>query len=63
MQYNDPVVTLLAGAVAGCCSRTATAPLDRVKVIVQVGHLFTAALLRRGAAAGNRSKPRVDRGI
>jgi len=34
-QYNDPVVTLLAGALAGCCSRTATAPLDRVKVIVQ----------------------------
>ena len=27
---------LLAGGVAGCISRTATAPLDRIKIYVQV---------------------------
>lgn len=28
----------MAGAVAGAVSRTATAPLDRLKVILQVQH-------------------------
>lgn len=30
--------TLLCGFVAGCVSRTSTAPLDRVKILVQEGH-------------------------
>lgn len=32
---------LVAGAMAGAVSRTGTAPLDRLKVFLQVGH-FTA---------------------
>ena len=30
---------LVAGAMAGAVSRTGTAPLDRLKVFLQVGHL------------------------
>lgn len=31
---------LVAGAAAGAVSRTGTAPLDRMKVFMQVGHCF-----------------------
>ncbi len=34
---------LVAGAMAGAVSRTGTAPLDRLKVFLQVGH-FAAAI-------------------
>ncbi|CBH10452.1 mitochondrial carrier protein, putative [Trypanosoma brucei gambiense DAL972] len=33
--------TFVAGGVAGACSRTLTAPLDRIKIIVQEGHLVS----------------------
>ncbi|KAH9577519.1 Mitochondrial substrate/solute carrier [Trypanosoma melophagium] len=35
--------TFFAGGFAGACSRTLTAPLDRIKVIVQEGHLVTGS--------------------
>ncbi|CCD12865.1 unnamed protein product [Trypanosoma congolense IL3000] len=34
--------TFVAGGVAGACSRTLTAPLDRIKIIVQEGHLVNS---------------------
>ncbi|ORC93705.1 putative ADP,ATP carrier protein 1, mitochondrial precursor, putative,ADP/ATP translocase 1 [Trypanosoma theileri] len=35
--------TFFAGGFAGACSRTLTAPLDRIKIIVQEGHLVTGS--------------------
>lgn len=37
--WRSTVSTFIAGAFAGTISRTVTAPLDRVKIIVQEGHL------------------------
>eukprot|EP00796_Vickermania_ingenoplastis_P007333 gene7333-5167_t len=37
--WHSTVSTFIAGAVAGSASRTLTAPLDRVKIIVQEGYL------------------------
>lgn len=36
---------LLAGGVAGAVSRTGTAPLDRLKVMMQVGKTFKSFLI------------------
>lgn len=36
------VATFIAGGVAGAVSRTSTAPLDRIKIIVQEGYLVQA---------------------
>ncbi|RNF18744.1 ADP/ATP mitochondrial carrier protein [Trypanosoma conorhini] len=40
------LATFFAGGVAGACSRTLTAPLDRIKIIVQEGHLVTGSYQR-----------------
>ncbi|KAF5224280.1 hypothetical protein ECC02_002536 [Trypanosoma cruzi] len=40
------LATFFAGGVAGACSRTLTAPLDRIKIIVQEGHLVTGPYQR-----------------
>ncbi|RNE99540.1 ADP/ATP mitochondrial carrier protein [Trypanosoma rangeli] len=40
------LATFFAGGVAGACSRSLTAPLDRIKIIVQEGHLVTGPYQR-----------------
>lgn len=40
--WNSTIATFIAGGVAGAASRTLTAPLDRIKLIVQEGHLVQA---------------------
>ena len=43
---NDPLKHLMAGAVAGVVSRTTTAPLDRLKIYLQVNGLGQFGSLR-----------------
>lgn len=40
--WYSTMATFVAGGVAGAASRTLTAPLDRVKIIVQEGYLINA---------------------
>ncbi|KAG8349001.1 putative Mitochondrial carrier protein [Trypanosoma vivax] len=40
--WYTAAATSVAGGVAGACSRTLTAPLDRIKIIVQEGHLVAS---------------------
>lgn len=40
--WYSTIATFIAGGVAGAASRTLTAPLDRIKLIVQEGHLTQA---------------------
>lgn len=40
--WRSNLATFTAGAIAGGCSRTLTAPLDRVKILVQEGHLVNS---------------------
>ncbi|CCW60704.1 unnamed protein product [Phytomonas sp. EM1] len=41
--WYSNVATFIAGGVAGAASRTLTAPLDRIKLILQEGHLVEAS--------------------
>lgn len=38
--WYSALATFAAGGLAGAASRTLTAPLDRIKIIVQEGHLI-----------------------
>ncbi|CAJ1992665.1 mitochondrial carrier protein / MCP6 [Leishmania donovani] len=40
--WYSSIATFIAGGVAGAASRTLTAPLDRIKLIAQEGHLVQA---------------------
>lgn len=49
--WNSTIATFVAGGVAGAASRTLTAPLDRIKLIVQEGHLVQAPAATKTATA------------
>jgi hypothetical protein len=60
--WYSTIATFVAGGVAGAASRTLTAPLDRIKLIVQEGHLVQAsagvkASADAAAVASHRSHP------
>ncbi|KPI85932.1 Mitochondrial carrier protein-like protein [Leptomonas seymouri] len=48
--WYSTFATFVAGGVAGAASRTLTAPLDRIKLIVQEGHLVQAPAGAKAAA-------------
>lgn len=51
------LATFFAGGMAGACSRTLTAPLDRIKIIVQEGHLVAGGYQ---PISGLRSQRLID---
>ncbi|KAK7196281.1 mitochondrial carrier protein-like protein [Novymonas esmeraldas] len=66
--WYSSLATFVAGGVAGAASRTLTAPLDRIKLIVQEGHLVQAPSPPSAAPGGSsaaattvRSAARVRR--
>ncbi|KAG5468351.1 hypothetical protein LSCM1_02331 [Leishmania martiniquensis] len=50
--WYSSIATFVAGGVAGAASRTLTAPLDRIKLIAQEGHLVQAPSLNLATASG-----------
>lgn len=54
--WNSTMATFVAGGVAGAASRTLTAPLDRVKIIVQEGYLINAP---KGTTLHSRKNARL----
>lgn len=58
--WYSSIATFVAGGVAGAASRTLTAPLDRIKLIVQEGHLVQTA--HGGATAAGAAAPASAQG-
>jgi solute carrier family 25 (mitochondrial phosphate transporter), member 23/24/25/41 len=52
--WKSTAATFIAGGVAGACSRTATAPLDRIKIIVQEGHLVESCSFRNKLSSSSQ---------
>lgn len=54
--WHSTAATFVAGGVAGAASRTLTAPLDRIKIIVQEGYLINAP---KGTTLSSRKNARL----
>lgn len=60
IDVRSTLATFVSGATAGACSRTLTAPLDRVKIIVQEGHLVNPGRHQKlQAPTGGASAPKL----
>ncbi|CUG31292.1 mitochondrial carrier protein, putative [Bodo saltans] len=60
---QETAAAFVAGAVAGACSRTATAPLDRIKIIVQEGHLVDSGAHKKLQSSSSSRLLEVSRMI
>lgn len=54
--WRSTGAAFVAGAVAGACSRTVTAPLDRIKIIVQEGHLVDSGSHKKLQSSASSSR-------
>jgi solute carrier family 25 (mitochondrial phosphate transporter), member 23/24/25/41 len=61
--WRTTAAAFVAGAVAGACSRTATAPLDRIKIIVQEGHLVDSGAHKKLQSSSSSRLLEVSRMI